>query len=110
MPLLIVLVLFFVKIEVLSCTLESSNDEVLLEEMNRERRQLALTNFQVHLTLQLAAQKRCTDREHLLDAYQRMLSSTYRDDDWPRQEQLNQLFPHGNPHLGLVSIIFSRLC
>ena len=116
MPLLVVpvvvvaVVLFFVKIDVLSCTFESRNEEVLLEEINRERTQLALKNFQVHLTLQLAAQKRCTDREHLLEAHQRMISNIYRDDDWPRQEQLNQIFPRGKHRLGLESIIFSRLC
>ena len=92
---LLIVFIFFVKIELLSCIFENKNEQELFDEINRERKNIGVANFEIHLTLQLAAQKRCTDREQLLESYKRMISNTYRDDDWPRQEQLNKIFPHG---------------
>jgi hypothetical protein len=92
---LLIVFIFFVKIEVLSCIFENKTEQELFNEINRERKNIGVANFEVHLTLQLAAQKRCNDREQLLESYQRMISNTYRDDDWPRQEQLTKIFPHG---------------
>ncbi|CAF0736149.1 unnamed protein product [Adineta ricciae] len=47
----------------------------------------------MHLTLQLAAEKRCSNRDELLKSYEKMLSNTYRTTDWPREEHLNEHFP-----------------
>jgi hypothetical protein len=86
--------ILFVKIEFFSCIFENKNEQDLFDEINHERKNLGLAKFQSHLTLQLAAQKRCANQEQLLESYQRMISNTYRNEDWPRQEQLNQIFPH----------------
>jgi hypothetical protein len=92
---LLIFFIFFVKIDFLSCIFENKNEHDLFDEINRERKILGIGNFQIHLTLQLAAEKRCANQVQLIESYQRMISNTYKDDDWPRQEQLNKIFPHG---------------
>jgi hypothetical protein len=92
---LLIVFLFFIKLEFLSCIFENKNEQDLFDEINQERKYLGENNIQIHLTLQLAAQKRCANQEQLIESYQRMLSNTYRNDDWARQEQLNKLFPDG---------------
>ncbi|CAF0783988.1 unnamed protein product [Adineta ricciae] len=70
------------------------NDEhALINEINYERVNLGLKPVQMHLTLQLAAEKRCSNRDELLKSYEKMLSNTYRTTDWPREEHLNEHFP-----------------
>jgi hypothetical protein len=90
---LLIVVIFFVKIEFLSCIFENKNEQNFLEQINRERTNLDLKNFQIHLTLQLAAQKRCANQNELIQSYQKMITKSYRNDDWPKQEQLNKIFP-----------------
>jgi len=92
---LLIVFIFVVKIEFLSCIFENKNEQDLFDEINQERKYLGENNIQIHLTLQLAAQKRCANQEQLIESYQRMLSNTYRNDDWARQEQLNKLFADG---------------
>ncbi len=87
---LLIVFIFVVKIDFLSCKFENQN---FLEQINRERTNLGLMNFQIHLTLQLAAQKRCTHQDELIESYRKMLTKSYRNDDWPKQEQLNKIFP-----------------
>ncbi|CAF3433651.1 unnamed protein product [Rotaria sp. Silwood1] len=92
---LLIVLIFFVKIVLLSCIFENKNEQNLFDEINRQRKNFGLSNVEIHLTLQLAAEKRCTNQKQLIESYQRMLSNTYRDDDWPRQEQLDKVFSHG---------------
>jgi hypothetical protein len=97
---LLTVLLFSVQIEFLSCMFEKKNEQVLLNEINRERTNLRLPNVQTHLTLQLAAEKRCSNREELIKSYESMISNTYRNDQWPREEQLDKLFPSGKTNDG----------
>lgn len=92
---LLIVFIFFVKIEFFSCIFENKNEQDLFDEINRERQNLGRNNLQIHLTLQLTAEKRCSNQEQLLESYQRMITNTYRNDDWAKQEQLNQIFPNG---------------
>jgi len=92
---LLIIFIFFIKLEFLLCIFENKNEQDLFDEINRERKNLGITNIQIHLTLQLAAQRRCANREQLIESYQKMITNTYRNDDWPRQEQLNKIFPNG---------------
>ncbi|CAF2434451.1 unnamed protein product [Rotaria sp. Silwood2] len=91
---LLIVFIFFVKIVFLSCLFENKNEQNLFDEINRQRKNFGLSNVERHLTLQLAAEKRCTNQKQLIETYQRMSANTYRDDDWPRQEQLNKIFSH----------------
>jgi len=92
---LLIVFIFFIKIEYLSCIVENKDEQDLFDEINRERKNLGRKNFQIHLTLQLAAQKRCANQEQLIESYQKMITNTYRNDDWTKQEQLNKIFPDG---------------
>ncbi|CAF1046728.1 unnamed protein product [Rotaria sp. Silwood1] len=101
---LLIVLIFFVKIVLLSCIFENKNEQNLFDEINRQRKNFGLSNVEIHLTLQLAAEKRCTNQKQLIESYQRMLSNTYRDDDWPRQEQLDKVFSHVNERVYLNGI------
>ncbi|CAF0816463.1 unnamed protein product [Rotaria sordida] len=101
---LLIVFIFFVKIVFLSCIFENKNEQNLFDEINRQRKNFGLSNVEIHLTLQLAAEKRCSNQEQLIETYQRMLSNTYRDDDWPRQEQLDKIFSHVNERIYLNGI------
>ena len=107
---LLVLFIFFVKIEFLLCLFENKSEQDLFYEINRQRKTLGLSNVEIHLTLQLAAQKRCANQEQLIKTYQTMLSNTYKDDNWPKQEQLHKIFLHGKNKVSnneiFVSLIF----
>ena len=83
----------FLQIEFFSCILENKNDEDLLDQINRERQRLGLDNVQIHLTLQLAAEKRCTNREELIQTYEKFQDRTYRNDQWVKEHFLDRLFP-----------------
>ena len=99
------LVLCFFQIEFLSCIFENQTEqEDFLEQINRERKHLGLADLQIHLTLQLAARKRCANREELMQTYENILARTYRNDQWPRQELLDRIFPRVSE-----SIDFHRL-
>lgn len=79
------------KIDIIFCSIQNKNENIL-NEINSQRKQ----SVQIDLTLQLAAYKRCTNRDELLQTYESIFSKNYRNDDWPRQEQLNKKFSDGN--------------
>jgi hypothetical protein len=91
---LLIVIFFFVKIDLFSCIFENKTEQDLFNEINHERKKLGLEYLQIHLTLQLAAQKRCANQQELFQSYEKMISNTYRNDEWPKQEQLNQIFPN----------------
>ena len=92
---LLIVFLSLVKIDFLSCIFENKQPDEFVNDINREREQLGLGKVEPRLTLQLAAEKRCANGEQLWRSYQRMRTNTYDSEDWPRQEQLNQIFSHG---------------
>jgi hypothetical protein len=67
----------------------------MIETINRERELVGLRRVERDLTLQLAAEKRCADPVQLYVSYERMLVNRYDNEDWPKQEQLNQIASHG---------------
>lgn len=83
----------FLQIEFFSCILENKNDENLLDQINRERHRLGLDNVQIDLTLQLAAEKRCANRDELMQTYEKIHDQTYRNDQWVKEHSLDRLFP-----------------
>ena len=97
--LLIIFIFFFVKIEFVLCIFENKDERALVTEINHERVNLGLKPVQMHLILQLAAEKRCSNRAELLKSYEKMLSNTYRTTDWPREEHLNEYLPLGNKNI-----------
>ncbi|CAF4228658.1 unnamed protein product [Adineta steineri] len=70
------------------------NNAHLFNEINHERKKLGRKIFQIHLTLQFAAEKRCSNQDELIETYEKMILKLYKDDDWPKQEQLNKIFPY----------------
>ncbi|CAM4785207.1 unnamed protein product [Rotaria magnacalcarata] len=96
--------ILFVKIVFFSCIFGNKSEENLFDEINRQRKNFGLSNVEIHLTLQLAAEKRCHNQQQLIDSYQRMLSNAYRDGDWPRQEHLDKVFSHVNERIYLNGI------
>ncbi|CAF2147171.1 unnamed protein product [Rotaria magnacalcarata] len=98
--------ILFVKIVFFSCIFGNKSEENLFDEINRQRKNFGLSNVEIHLTLQLAAEKRCHNQQQLIDSYQRMLSNAYRDGDWPRQEHLDKVFSHGKILFNLSSLPF----
>ncbi|CAF3201810.1 unnamed protein product [Rotaria socialis] len=101
---LLIVFILFVKIVFFSCIFGNKSEENLFDEINRQRKNFGLSNVEIHLTLQLAAEKRCHNQRQLIDSYQRMLSNAYRDGDWPRQEQLDKVFSHVNERIYLNGI------
>lgn len=91
---LLILFLLIIEIDINFCSIQNKYEDIL-NEINSQRKQI----LQIDLTLQLAAHKRCTNRDELLQTYNNILSKTYRNDDWPRQEQLNKRFTDGNRRL-----------
>lgn len=91
----LIIFILFVKIIFLSCIFENKNEKDLFDEINRQRKKTGLSNVEIHVTLQLAAENRCNNQEQLFKAYKAMISNNYRDDDWPKEQELNQIFSHG---------------
>lgn len=92
---LLIVFILVVKVIFLSCTFGNKNEVNLFNEINRQRKIFGLSKVEIYLTLQLAAEKRCNNQEELIESYQKMISNTYNDDDWPKQEQLDQIFSYG---------------
>lgn len=101
---LLIVFLSFLQIDLLSCIFENKQPDEFVNEINRERDHLGLDKVELRLTLQLAAEKRCSNAEQLWLSYQRMLANTYDNEDWPRQEHLNQIFLHGSQRIERTSM------
>ena len=89
-----------------SCILENKIRQDLINEIIQQQKDLHQSDVIIHLILQFAAEKRCANPQKLIQSYQKMLSHTYRDDDWPKQEQLDKIFPYSkNPIVVLIQFL-----
>ena len=102
--LLLIVFLSFVKIDVSSCIFDNRDAEEFVNDINVDRYRLGLGKVELRLQLQVAAEKRCSNTEQLWLSYQRMLANTYDNEDWPRQEHLNQIFVHGSRRIERASV------
>lgn len=76
--------------------IDHSNLNEFFEEINRQRMANERKPIQRDPFLQLAAEKRCHNRDELFHTYRQIQLNSYRPEQWAIEEKLDRYFPYGN--------------